>query len=368
MEAELEAIRALVEEITLSEADRARLREALRRAERTRQKMQFLLDRGRKDKELQFRLLSKTSDDLRTALTEMEQRVAVRTRELATANEALREAKEVAEIASLTKSRFLANMSHELRTPMNAIIGYAEMLLEEAEDTGRADFVPDLQKIRAAGRHLLTLINGLLDLSKIEAGKMELYLESIDVETLVREVADTVRPLAAERENALDLRLAPDLKTMHTDATKLRQSLLNLLSNACKFTERGIVGLEVERVGEEMVFRIRDTGIGMTAEQLGRIFQAFTQADPSTTRRYGGTGLGLAITRHYCRLLGGEVTAHSEPGAGATFIVRLPTRAEQALPALAASPDDAPPPYEAALASPARTASRDPGRPKRAGR
>jgi len=246
------------------------------------------------------------------------------------AEDALVEAKEAAEAASRSKSTFLANMSHELRTPLNAIIGYSEMLQEEAEAEGNGSAVSDLQKIHAAGRHLLGLINDILDLSKIEAGKMDLYLETFDAAEMVRGVADTVRPLLDKNGDALEVVCPDDLGTIHADLTKTRQALLNLMSNASKFTEQGTVTLEAARepsadgAGESMVFRVKDTGIGMTDEQVARLFRPFTQADASTTRKYGGTGLGLTITRRFCQMMGGDVEVESAPGKGSTFTVRLP--------------------------------------------
>jgi PAS domain S-box-containing protein len=229
-----------------------------------------------------------------------------------------------AEAANSAKSQFLASMSHELRTPLNAILGYSEMLQEDAADRGESASVPDLQKIHSAGKHLLALINDVLDLSKIEAGKMQLYLETFEVAPLVEQVASTVRPLVEKNANRLAVRCAVDLGTMHSDATRIRQVLLNLLSNASKFTDHGLIALDVERAGHEVMFRVRDTGIGMTAEQLGRLFETFSQAEASTAAKYGGTGLGLAISRRFCQLMGGDVDVASEVGTGSTFTVRLP--------------------------------------------
>jgi GAF domain-containing protein/CheY-like chemotaxis protein len=226
------------------------------------------------------------------------------------------------------KSEFLANMSHELRTPLNAIIGYSEMLQEDAADLGATQFTEDLKKINAAGKHLLELINAVLDLSKIEAGKMELYLETFDVPSLVRDIAAVIQPLATKNANQLDVQCPDGIGTMRADLTKVRQALFNLLSNACKFTERGTVSLTVRRDvtdgQDSMIFSVSDTGIGMTPEQLGRLFEAFSQADAATTRRFGGTGLGLALSRRLCRMMGGDVTVDSEVGRGSTFTIRLP--------------------------------------------
>ena len=234
----------------------------------------------------------------------------------------------MAEAATEAKSSFLANMSHELRTPLNAIIGYSEMLHEEAEDLGQEDFLPDLNNIHIAGKHLLSLINDVLDLSKIEAGKMEVFSEAFDVPTLIRDVVATIRPLIDKNANKLEVHCADDLGAIHADLTKVRQALFNLLSNASKFTEHGIITLEAAR---EMVngqpwisFRVHDTGIGMTPEQLSKLFQAFSQADASTTRQYGGTGLGLAISRKFCQMMGGDITVESVFGQGSTFTIQLP--------------------------------------------
>jgi signal transduction histidine kinase/CheY-like chemotaxis protein len=240
----------------------------------------------------------------------------------------LRIAKEAAEDANRAKSAFLANMSHELRTPLNAIIGYSEILQEEAEAQGLAGLVPDLLKVHGAGRHLLSLINDVLDLSKIESGKMELVLEEFEVGRLLDEVEATIRPLVAKNHNRLEVRGAAAAGSMRADVTRVRQVLFNLLSNACKFTEAGTISLEVVREQdpgrERVVFRVRDTGIGMSPEQQARVFEDFVQADLSTARRYGGTGLGLAISRRFCRMMGGDVEVESAPGKGSLFTVRLP--------------------------------------------
>ena len=230
--------------------------------------------------------------------------------------------------ATQAKSQFLASMSHELRTPLNAIIGYSEMLHEEAEDLGQESFLPDLVKIREAGKHLLSLINDILDLSKIEAGKMDVLLEDFEVADLIAQVQSVIGPLMAKNGNTLVVDCAPDLGAMRSDQTKLRQNLFNLLSNAAKFTKAGKITLAARRVvhngADWLEFKISDTGIGMTQEQLGRLFQAFAQAEASTSRDYGGTGLGLAITRHFCRMLGGDVAVESAPGEGSTFTITLP--------------------------------------------
>ncbi|MBA2688332.1 MAG: response regulator [Gemmatimonadaceae bacterium] len=255
--------------------------------------------------------------------------------------EEVAKAREASETANKTKSLFLANMSHELRTPLNAIVGYSEMLQEEAADRELDSFGADLAKINASGKHLLALINDILDLSKIEAGKMELYLETFDLDTMIDDVASTVQPMVTKNANSLHIERASDLGTMYADQIKVRQGLFNLLSNAAKFTHAGIVTLNAERQRMDsrdwIVFRVTDTGIGLSPEQIIKLFQDFTQADASTTRKFGGTGLGLALTRRFCQMMGGDVTLHSVLGEGSTFTIKLPMHVVQ----LEKGPDDA---------------------------
>lgn len=245
----------------------------------------------------------------------------------------IQESRAAANAANKAKSQFLANMSHELRTPMNAVIGYSEMLEEEAEDQGLDDLIPDLQKIRSAGQHLLKLINDVLDLSKIEADKIELYPELIQVDSLLVDIEATAKPLMDKNQNGLEHDQVNVTGEVFLDQTKLRQVVLNLLSNAAKFTSNGLVHLSSKRYRQGkkdwLVIKVKDSGIGMTEEQLERVFDPFLQADASTTREYGGTGLGLSISQKFCEMMGGSLTAESEKDVGSTFIIRLPTGTEE---------------------------------------
>ncbi len=266
--------------------------------------------------------------EIRTLNTSLETRVQERTAELVKTNEDLLAAKRLAEEASQAKSAFLANMSHELRTPMNAILLYSELLEEEMNERGMKDAVGDLKKIHGAGKHLLSLIDDILDLSKIEAGRMNVFIEDCRVPQVLAEISATVESLAAKNRNRFTMTIDASIQVVRTDVKMLRQTIFNILSNASKFTQDGTVTLDVRPDGEDreyVRFTISDTGIGMSQDQVNRIFQEFTQADESTTRKYGGTGLGLTICRKYMDLLGGEIRVTSRLGEGSVFTVRLPS-------------------------------------------
>jgi DNA-binding response OmpR family regulator/nitrogen-specific signal transduction histidine kinase len=237
-----------------------------------------------------------------------------------------------AEAANRAKSSFLANMSHELRTPMNAIIGYSEMLAEDAEDSGAEDMIPDLEKIHSAGRHLLELINDILDLSKIEAGRMDIFLESFDLRKMIDDSIATIQPLIAKNNNELETDFDENLGTVRADVTKVKQALFNLLSNAAKFAKDGKITIIVRREqmerGEWIRLAVRDTGIGIPADKLDHVFKEFSQADESTTREYGGTGLGLPISRRFMQMMGGDITVESEAGKGSTFTLVFPAKVD----------------------------------------
>ena len=288
-------------------------------------------------KDYSLRAEKRTDDEIGFLIdrfNEMLAQIEVHEKEIQEVNEQLVQSEQRARAATQAKSHFLANMSHELRTPLNAIIGYSEMLQEEAQDAGQESFIPDLKKINRSGRHLLELINDVLDLSKIEAGKMELYLETFDISNLLEDVSNTVQLLVQKNSNVLEVRCPANLGAMRADMTKVRQSLFNLLSNASKFTKNGKINLEAARElsptkSDWIVFRVSDTGIGMTPEQQNHVFEAFSQADASTARDFGGTGLGLTITKTFCRMMGGDVTLTSSPGKGTTFIIRLPTEVRE---------------------------------------
>jgi signal transduction histidine kinase/CheY-like chemotaxis protein len=289
--------------------------------------------------------LQGANDELKTRTQELEDEIIHRKQ----TQDELLTAKRAAEDASRAKSAFLANMSHELRTPLNAIIGYSEMIEEEIQESGQIQNIQDVQKIEAAGKHLLALINDVLDLSKIEAGKMGLHLENFEIAMMIQEMVATLQPAISKNSNTLQLRLSDDLGAMRSDITKVRQILSNLLSNACKFTDHGTISMDVERLVKSdqqwIRFRVGDTGIGISAEQQENLFKEFAQADVSIARKYGGTGLGLAISHRFAQLMGGHITVESEPGKGSVFAVLLPAQVTAEAAAANAKPKaDAQPP------------------------
>ena len=244
--------------------------------------------------------------------------------QIAKINLSLASERDRAEAANRTKSTFLANMSHELRTPLNAIMGYSDMLIEEANDLAQPTLVPDLNKIKYAGHHLLDIITGILDLSKIEAGKMDIELEKFAVAPEIHRTLEIAGPLIEDQNNQCTVELPDDLGEIFSDRVKLQHILYNLLSNAGKFTRDGHIYISATRQAEEITIAVRDTGIGMEQDHVESLFQAFTQADNSSTRAYEGIGLGLTIVQRFAGLLGGQIEVLSEPGAGSTFTMRLP--------------------------------------------
>jgi len=310
MTAQVQTYSSLVEELE-------KLRQQQADLQQERDDLELMLDTSLQHATMIENELKNKNDLLSNAL-----QVQRRTQEL------LVQSRKRAQEATRVKSSFLANMSHELRTPLNAILSYTDILQDEATDLKLSEFVADLGKIKQAGKHLLGLINSVLDLSRIEAGKMPVYLETFDVANMVQDVITTISPLVEKNKNSLEVICPVEIGWMRADATKLHQALLNLLSNACKFTEAGLITLEVKTRGvtgiEWLYFSVKDSGIGITPEQLENLFQEFSQADVSTTRKYGGSGLGLAISRQFCRMMGGDITVTSQAGVGSNFVIELP--------------------------------------------
>jgi signal transduction histidine kinase len=265
------------------------------------------------------------ADTIQQNHIELEDRVEERTKALSKRERELSQAKEEAESANRAKSDFLSNMSHELRTPLNAIIGYAELMREEAADRDDDSLTNDLTKVRNAGKHLLGLISDILDLTKIEVGKMEVNLERVDLAALISDTADATRPLVTAHQNVLEISNTSIVSEIEADTQKLRQCLLNLLSNAAKYTKNGVVRLEVKEASPGWIsFAVWDTGIGMSVEQMSKIFDPFTQGDATTAKKYGGTGLGLSISKNFVELMGGYLNVESTPGRGSRFTISMP--------------------------------------------
>jgi signal transduction histidine kinase/CheY-like chemotaxis protein len=288
--------------------------------------IRLFLQRRNLEKRVEERTLQLFEQTRKT--TEVNEKLSELNAKLSEVNSKLSERSRELGEATIVKSQFLANMSHELRTPLNAIIGYSEMIEEDASDNGMKQLLPDVKKIREAGKHLLNIINDILDLSKVEAGNMALYIEIFKVSMMIEDLSTTAAPLIEKNSNKLKINFSEDIGTMRADIKRVRQVLLNLLSNAAKFTENGTITLEAIReiIHEKnwIIFRVSDTGIGMTEEQKSKIFQAFSQVDESATRKYGGAGLGLVICKRFCQMMGGNITFETEKGKGSTFTVRIP--------------------------------------------
>jgi signal transduction histidine kinase len=308
--------------------DSAQLRHRIQELEKENLQLQISLEAVTEHADLVEAQLLEIQENLESKVQERTSELAEKNAELFASKETAEQARITAEMANRAKSAFLANMSHELRTPLNAVMGYGELLAEELIEENHLDWADDLDKILAAARHLLGLINDILDISKVEAGKMAIHLETFDINSLIRDTISTIQPLVQQKNNHLLLDVTEQLGNVHTDLTKVRQILFNLLGNAAKFTENGQITLiakhEIKDDKNWIVFSVIDQGIGMTKQQIDSLFQPFMQADSSTTRKFGGTGLGLAISKAFAKMLGGHISVNSELNQGSTFTFYLP--------------------------------------------
>ncbi len=308
--------------------DSAQLRHRIQELEKENLQLQISLEAVTEHADLVEAQLLEIQENLESKVQERTSELAEKNAELFASKETAEQARITAEMANRAKSAFLANMSHELRTPLNAVMGYGELLAEELIEENHLDWADDLDKILAAARHLLGLINDILDISKVEAGKMAIHLETFDINSLIRDTISTIQPLVQQKNNHLLLDVTEQLGNVHTDLTKVRQILFNLLGNAAKFTENGQITLIAKHETKEdknwIVFSVIDQGIGMTKQQIDSLFQPFMQADSSTTRKFGGTGLGLAISKAFAKMLGGHISVNSELNQGSTFTFYLP--------------------------------------------